>query len=428
MWVASLLFGSIVTQTTQAEAKQDAPPRLKFVLVLTRHGVRSPTWTNARLDEYARAPWPKWSVEPGELTSHGKLLMKQFGAFYRASFAKRGLLSRDGCADAGSVYIYGDTDHRTVDTEHSLADGLFPGCNIEVHSLAAGTQDVLFHASGRLGRPDVQLAFSAVSGRVGGDLAALLPAYRAPLEVMQQVLLGCAEANCAGENRKRLLDVTPSLAPGSGDHLVEMKGPLNTAATFAENFQLEYLEGMPAEQVGWGWVNERNITALMALHAASSDLIQRTPYVARVQSSNLLFHILRTLEQAEQDRAIEGAVGPLRQKAVFLAGHDTNISNIAALLDVHWLINGYQRDDAAPGGALVFELWQRPGREDTVRVYYTVQSPAQMRNAVPLSLAEPPARTSLFLPGCSRAEEDSPCIWDDFEHLAKATIDQQFAK
>jgi 4-phytase/acid phosphatase len=426
--MAVLFFGGIAAQTVSAETKQDASPRLKFVLVLTRHGVRSPTWTNARLDEYARDPWPKWSVEPGELTSHGKLLMKQFGSFYRASYAERGLLSQDGCADAGSVYIDADTDHRTVDTEHSLADGLFPGCNVEVHSLAAGTQDVLYHASGRLGKPDAPLAFSAVSGRVGGDVAALLPAYRAPLEMMQQVLLGCVNTSCADENRKRLLDVKPSLAQGSGDHLVEMKSPLNTAATFAENFQLEYLEGMPAEQVGWGWGNERTITELMALHAASSDLMQRTPYVARVQASNLLFHILRTLEQAEQGRAIEGAVGPLQKKIVFLAGHDTNISNIAALLDVHWLIDGYQRDDAAPGGALVFELWQRPGHEDAVQVYYTVQSPAQMHNAVPLSLLKPPAKTSLFLPGCSRAGDDSPCIWDDFEHLAKAAIDRRFVK
>jgi hypothetical protein len=43
-------------------------------------------------------------------------LMKQFGSFYRAFFAERGLLSLDGCADAGSVYIDSDTDHRTVDT------------------------------------------------------------------------------------------------------------------------------------------------------------------------------------------------------------------------------------------------------------------------------------------------------------------------
>jgi 4-phytase/acid phosphatase len=71
--MAFLLFGGMAAQTVSAEIKQDTSSRLKFVLVLTRHGVRSPTWTNARLDEFARDPWLKWSVEPGELTAHGKL-------------------------------------------------------------------------------------------------------------------------------------------------------------------------------------------------------------------------------------------------------------------------------------------------------------------------------------------------------------------
>lgn len=422
--VAALLFGGICAGPAKAQAKQSATRRLKFVLVLTRHGVRSPTWTNARLDEYAQDPWPKWGVAPGELTQHGKLLMKQFGEFYRLSFADRGLLSTHGCTDARSVYIDADTDHRTMDTGRSLADGLFPGCNLEVHSLAAGTQDVLFHASGRLGEPDAQLGFFAVSGHIGGDVKALLPAYRLPLEEMQKVLLGCAAANCA-VSTKKFLDMTSSLVSGNGNHLAEIKSPLSMAATFAENLQLEYLEGMPSEEVGWGRVDEQTITELMALHAASSDLVQRTPYVARIQASNLLFHITQTLAQAEEGRAMHGAVGDVRQKLVILVGHDTNISNLAALLDAHWLIDGYQRDDAAPGGALVFELWQQDG-QDVVRIYYTVQTPAQMRNAVRLSLAEPPAKTSVFLPGCSRGEEGAPCMWSDFKHLATTSIDRGF--
>jgi 4-phytase/acid phosphatase len=102
--------------------------------------------------------------------------------------------------------------------------------------------------------------------------------------------------------------------------------------------------------------------------------------------SNLLMHILKTIEQAEQQKAVEGAVGDPGARVVFLVGHDTNLSNVAALLDADWLVNGYQRDDAATGGALVFELWPRGGHEDEVHVYYTVQTPAQMRNAIPVTL------------------------------------------
>jgi hypothetical protein len=121
------------------------------------------------------------------------------------------------------------------------------------------------------------LDFFAVSGRVGGDASELLLAYQVPLESMHELLFNCIGADCAIETRKSLLGVQPSLGPGSGDHVAEFKGPQSMAATFAENLQLEYLEGMPDEQVGWGRVNEDKIRALMALHAASSDLLQRTP-------------------------------------------------------------------------------------------------------------------------------------------------------
>ncbi|WP_371417222.1 histidine-type phosphatase [Granulicella sp. L60] len=425
----TVFLGCIGVPAARAQTKsQVGEERLKFVLVLTRHGVRSPTWTNDRLNEYSRDPWPKWEVEPGELTPHGKILMTQFGTYYRAWFADRGLLSADGCSDAGAVYIGGDTDNRTIDTAHSLSQGLLPGCGTIIHSLERGTQDVLFHGAAKLGKQDVQFGLFAVAGHIGGDAAALLPAYKMPLQVMQQVLSGCFEAGCAVDGKKFLLKIQPSLNSGSGDHVAELKGPLSTAATFAENFQLEYLDGMPDAEVGWGRIDEAKVHSLMALHAASSELVQRTPYIARIQASNLLFHIVRTLEQARDNKTVAGAIASPQQKIVFLVGHDTNISNVAALLDAHWLIAGYQRDDAAPGGALVFELWQRPGKEDDVRIYYTVQTPAQMRRASPVSLAEPPARATVFIPQCSRAEEGVPCSWKEFERVTGAAIDKQFVR
>lgn len=407
----------------KAQTKQEDHDRLKFVLVLTRHGVRSPTWTNERLDEDSAQPWPKWPVAPGLLTPHGKQLMSLFGAYYRAEFAEQGLLSTNGCADVDRIYIRADTDERTLESGRGLADGMMPGCTVEIHSLGAGNKDALFHTSGQTAGSNPKLAFSALAGRIGNNPGALLPAYQMPLESMQQILLPCTETPCTTGGKKNLLTIHASLAAGSDDHQVELKGPLTTAATFAENFQLEYLEGMPQAEVGWGRVNEATMRELMAIHSASSDIVQRTPYIARVQASNLLVHILSTLDQAEQGKPVAGSIGTPDDRVVFLVGHDTNIANIATLLDAHWLVNGYQRDDAAPGGALVFELWQRQGRPDVLRAYYTVQSPEQMRHAVPLSLNTPPSKAMIFLPGCSRAEEGAPCEWIKFRGIIARLVD-----
>src|SRR5262245_57016551 len=41
---------------------------LKYTLIVTRHGVRAPTWTPERLNEYSSSPWPDFGVPPGNLT------------------------------------------------------------------------------------------------------------------------------------------------------------------------------------------------------------------------------------------------------------------------------------------------------------------------------------------------------------------------
>lgn len=427
VWLLCLAAGAAVTSRSTNAQKPDGA-RLKFVLVLERHGVRSPTWTNARLEAYSRDPWPKWSVAPGWLTPHGKLLMTEFGAYDRAWFAAEGLLSAGGCADGARIYIAADSDERTRETGRGIADGLMPGCGLEVHARAEGTNDPLFHAGGHVGSPDAQLALAALAGRIGNNPAALLPAYRQQLQSMQDLLFGCVAPGCALKGRKSLFAIEPSLSLGKEGRLPELKGPLKTAASFAEDFQLEYLEGMPDAQVGWGRVSAKEMQALMALHAASSWITRRAPYTAQVQASNLLSHILQTLKQAEQQKQAVGAIGPAQDKVVFFVGHDTNVSSVAALLGAHWLLDGYQLDDTPPGGALVFELWQQPGHEDTIRTYYIAQSPDQMRHALPLSLANPPEKAALFLPACSQAGSGYPCDWHTFTRLALNQINRAFVQ
>lgn len=139
-------------------------------------------------------------------------------------------------------------------------------------------------------------------------------------------------------------------------------------------------------------------------------------------------HIKKTLEQAELHKKVSGATGTPDDKVVFLIGHDTNISNIGALLDAHWVINGYQRDDAAAGGALVFEFWHEDGKEDSLHTYYIVQTPDQMRNASPVALKSPPGRSVVFLPRCSGAGEAAPCSVQAFFNMVDQAIDRAFVQ
>jgi 4-phytase/acid phosphatase len=245
------------------------------------------------------------------------------------------------------------------------------------------------------------------------------------------VLLGCTPgAKCPPEGtsvKQSLLQLTTSVTQGKGDHLVELAGPLSTAHSFAEDFLLEYTNGMADKTLGWGRVNESNLRQMMSLHAAYSELLRRTPYLARTNGSNLLSHMLKSMEQAVAGKAVAGALGKLGDKGVVIVGHDTNLCNVAGMLGLSWLLEGYQPDDTPPGGALVFELWRHPVTgEYTVRTYYTAQTLEQMRKALPLTLDSPPAKAAVFVPGCSTADEGFACGWKEFRRTLETAIDPAF--
>ena len=105
-----LLLALAISFVGPVPAQQSSQPTgtlpdadLKFVVYLSRHGVRSPTGRPEQYNPYSAAPWPAWDVPPGYLTAHGFALMKLFGAYDRIELASQGLLAADGCADAGRV-------------------------------------------------------------------------------------------------------------------------------------------------------------------------------------------------------------------------------------------------------------------------------------------------------------------------------------
>ena len=392
------------------------------MVIITRHGVRSPTWKTDRLNQYSSEPWPAWSVPPGNLTPHGRALMLLMGSYYREWLLSAGLLHPRGCADASRVFVYADTDQRTLETGRALAETLLPGCTVEVHSQPPGRKDPLFDPlEAGLAKPDWETGAQAVRERLSDPSGRFRDLHRAAFETLESVL--AAKGSAPQERLEPPEEIKVSVT-GKG---VQLNEPWGDASTLGEDLLLEYTEGMQGKDLGWGRLDADALLRILELHAVYADLMRRTSYLARARGSNLLYHVLQSMQQAATGRATTGALDRSGNAVLVVSGHDTNLSNLSGMLGLAWRLPGYQADDTPPGGALIFSIWQEPGAAKYfVRSQYLAQTLEQMRDANPLSLSAPPPEEDLSIPGCESATLASGCPWVTFNQAIERAIDHRF--
>ena len=405
---------------------------LEKVVVLSRHGVRSPLQTADKLAAYSRLPWPKWDVAPGLLTTHGRALMASLGSFYAKYYEPQGLFEGKNCERARDTYVWSDTDERDVSTAQGFLSGLFPGCEVPIHRLEGedAVDPVVHPLKAHLGHPDRARAAAEVLGRVGGDGENVKIAYMPAFLTLDRILGGCGELKCKGEapGRQVLFGMSAAIEPADDDdHLIrESKGPLGVGSTLSEIMLLEYAEGKPMNEVGFGRMSRADLTQILGIHSAYFDLAQQTDYPARLGASNLMEHILATLAPASAAAANgaaprvakTGGFGPPASRFVFLATHDTNVANVAGFLRAHWMMEGDQADPSPPGGGLVFEL-RRDRRDGSqwVRVRFISETLDQMHDNTVLTLQHPAAVLPVFVPDCSVAAHGDECPLAAFTRL-----------
>ncbi len=432
---APLLLIALLIPFIGIAAAQNLPapkPKLSFAVILTRHGVRSPIKSAEELSTFSSEPWPVWGVPSGDLTPQGRKLMELLGAYYRGYFSINGLLSLNGCEDADRIHIRADVDARTRETGRALASGMMPGCTLEVH-VVSGKDDPLFSPLlAGIGEPDRALAVAAIAGRIGGNPTAFLATYRYAFYKLREVLFGCAPfIPCPAEKQSGklvLLDQPSTVVALKGGHAADIQGPLKIGSNLSEALLLEYANGMEGKDLGWGRLTRVKLLEIMRIHEAYADLARQTPYVARVQASNLLSHILRSMAQAASGTTLSGSLGKSGDRVLIIAGHETNLSNLGGMLGIEWLLDGYQPMETPPGGALVFELWQQGTGAFVVNTYFIAQSLEQMRKVLPLSLNSPPLKAPIFLPGCSRGDGNMTCTWEEFQRTINNAVDPSFVK
>ena len=435
---AAVLLSSLTVGLAPAGAQvPPIPPgwQTERVVMLARHGVLAPVETPEQLARFAASPWPAWPVAPGNLTPRGADLGHQMGQFYRIIYGGRGLIEESICPEPGTVVLWVDLDNRTEYAALSTLGGLYMRCITPLlkHQADLSKPDPLFHPQSSPSCPmDAASNRAAILARIGGDFTSVLREYAPQLSLLQSTLcppgapgaLGSSGAGCG------LAAEAPAIVPDPKGG-VAMKGPIAIGSMASEIFLQESAEGMPADQVAWGRLGGRlggnpagddKLRDMLKVHRLHADLMEKTKPIARQKGSNMLAQITAALQNGHKFPGAPNTAQPVRFG--MLIGHDTNILNVAGLLNLGWEIKGYQDNEVPPGSALAFELL-REGRNGQryVRMAFYAQTPEQLRNMTPLTLDNPPGMVAVDLPACSAHARDKACPLERFVEIATAAID-----
>jgi 4-phytase/acid phosphatase len=408
--------------------------QLKQVIIFGRHGVRSPLEPNSTLNNFSVQPFPEFSVSgAANLTINGGTNETILGGYYRLWLTKEGLLTGNDSADAAFVYFRANGAPLIIDTAQAFWAGMLPAASVIVNSYPPPASDPLFDpVDAGVARLDERMAVAAVNGRLGGNPQSLAPAYAPELALTRSVLFGYPASEtpvpAAPEGKVDVTTLPIYVAAGNPTLPVDLGGLTEVIAAI-DPFVMEYADGLPASEVGWGQLTAGGISQTFRLYNLLLDLEFRTPYLASVQSSNVASHVVRSMVQAATGNAMTGALANPSTKVIVLTASNTNITGLAGLFHLDyldWILPGYQADVCAPGGALVFELRQSQSTgEYIVRASYVAQTMDQLRNRTTLTLDAPPASAPVFIPGCSVHNATFDCPLATFVKVTNHVIDPQ---
>lgn len=399
--LSTALLAACAAPAPGADASPAAPDSLKLekVVMLMRHGVRPPTKAAVVPPGYSNEKWPDWPVDFGLLTPHGAAGVKLLGEADRGYFGARGLFP-DGCPAAGTIVLKASYKERTINTAQSWAAGFMPGCAADVAHPAGSDDDAIFHGlDGGLASFDGKRAYDAALAQAPeGGLAAETERYRGELTLLAKVL-NCALPACP-------LIAEPSRLVAQPHDRPDLEGPLDVGSTASQTLALEYLEGKPMSEVGWGRVSRAEIEQLLRFHPLKFSYSNRPGYIAAAAAAPIVSEIVAAL----------GEKSPAR--LTLLAGHDTNVADVGGFFELHWQVPSYPADEVPPGSALGFELVSNAKGDRYVRAFYRAQTMDQLRNLEPVAARDALFRRYLPIPGCGNSVEATACSWSAFTKLA----------
>lgn len=400
MLLAAACAGMAFAQEAAPAGEGTGEIRLEKVVVVSRHGVRAPTQSREKLEEWSSRKWPQWPVSRSHLTPRGSWLVTMQWSRMGEWLRQKSLLS-GACPSQDDFYVYADTDQRTRHTAMAMLEGIAPQCGIEF-MYAREKKDPLFHPVKEhvcaLDEQSVRRDVRLESGGLESLARELAPGVRLASEVAgPEGMKLCGRYQLA--NPCFISDIPSKLVvdPAKG---AEIEGGLDIAGSLAEIWLLEYAQ-WPDRQPAWDLGGPDLLETVLPVHMKVFNAVNRAEAVARSQGSMLAARVIDALEGVGEEKAA-------RARFVAFVGHDTNLSNLGGLMGLSWDQPGYVVNQTPPGGALMFTLWRMPGGGKRLGMQYVSLSLEGLRSQTPEEAREHLLVTPVTWDYCLAARGDDP--------------------
>lgn len=368
--------------------------KLKEVVILSRHNIRSPLSTNgSALSKMTPHEWTNWSSAASELTLRGGVLETEMGQFFRKWTIETGLFKDNHVPTIDEVNVYANSMQRCIATAQYFSGGFMPVANLRVnHRYVPSKMDPIFFPrltkSTEAFRTEAMKQINAMGGKEG--LVDINKGLKESYDLIAKVLdMKQSEFYKKGEikdfvNNDTQITLELNKEPG-------MKGSLKKANSASDAFILQYYEEPDGMKAAFGHkLTTEDWTKIAKVKDVYGDVLFTAPIVAVNVAHPLLQYMYDELN--DKDR-----------KFTFLCGHDSNIASVDAALGVeeYSLPNSIEKKTPI-GSKLVLEKWVDAAGKAYIAVNLVYQSTDQLKQMSLLDLQHAPQVFSLKLKGLNQ--------------------------
>lgn len=368
--------------------------KLKEVVILSRHNIRSPLSTNgSALSKMTPHEWTNWSSAASELTLRGGVLETEMGQFFRKWTIETGLFKDNYAPTIDEVNVYANSMQRCIATAQYFSGGFMPVANLRVnHRYVPSKMDPIFFPrltkSTEAFRTEAMKQINAMGGKEG--LVGINKSLKESYDLIAKVLdMKQSEYYKKGEikdfvNNDTQITLELNQEPG-------MKGSLKNANSASDAFILQYYEEPDGMKAAFGHkLTTEDWTKIAKVKDVYGDVLFTAPIVAVNVAHPLLQYMYDELN--DKDR-----------KFTFLCGHDSNIASVDAALGVeeYSLPNSIEKKTPI-GSKLVLEKWGDAAGKAYIAVNLVYQSTDQLKQMSLLDLQHAPQVFSLKLKGLNQ--------------------------